>query len=206
MKQKLKNAHYVIVVCENHTDDGTRALVEGFSDSKVTYIHTRKKGRGWAVKYAISQFPGYDQYIYLDVDLAGRVQTLGDIHERLSQGYEVVYANRYHSKSRSRRTLKRLVISKSYTRILNALFGGSIADYQCGFKGFSQEGAKLAKAMRDDHWFFDTELLLEAKRRHVRMIDVPIMWEERPDSTVRILSDFFAVSKSILSYWKRRLS
>ena len=42
--------------------------------------------------------------------------------------------------------------------------------------------------MRDEEWFFDTELLVVAERRGMRIHEVPVDWVEDPDSRVDIVS------------------
>ena len=41
--------------------------------------------------------------------------------------------------------------------------------------------------MRDDGWFFDTELLVLAQRRGMRIHEVPVDWVDDPDSRVDIV-------------------
>ena len=41
--------------------------------------------------------------------------------------------------------------------------------------------------MRDDGWFFDTELLVLAQRRGLRIHEVPVDWVDDPDSRVAIV-------------------
>jgi putative flippase GtrA len=46
----------------------------------------------------------------------------------------------------------------------------------------------LLPDVRDDGWFFDTELLMLAQRRRMRIHEVPVDWVEDPDSRVDIVS------------------
>jgi putative flippase GtrA len=41
--------------------------------------------------------------------------------------------------------------------------------------------------VRDDNWFFDTELLVLAQRRGLRIHEVPVDWIDDPDSRVKIV-------------------
>jgi hypothetical protein len=40
--------------------------------------------------------------------------------------------------------------------------------------------------IKDDGWFFDTELLLLAERMNFLVLDLPVRWKDDPDSRVRI--------------------
>jgi hypothetical protein len=47
--------------------------------------------------------------------------------------------------------------------------------------------AELLPDVEDDQWSFDTELLVLAARRGLRVHEVPVDWVDDPDSRVRIL-------------------
>jgi hypothetical protein len=55
----------------------------------------------------------------------------------------------------------------------------------------------------DDGWFFDTELLVLAQRRGLRIHEVPVDWVDDPDSRVRIvpnaLADLRGVARLLLA-------
>jgi putative flippase GtrA len=51
---------------------------------------------------------------------------------------------------------------------------------------------ELLDAVRDESWFFDTELLIAAQRRGMRIHEVPVDWVDDPDSRVDIVSTALA--------------
>ena len=60
-------------------------------------------------------------------------------------------------------------------------------DAQCGFKAIRAQVARhLLPAVRDQGWFFDTELLVIAQRDGFRIHEIPVEWVEDPDSRVNI--------------------
>ncbi len=62
------------------------------------------------------------------------------------------------------------------------------SDAQCGFKAIRRDVARgLVPAVRDDGWFFDTELLVVAQRSHLRIHEIPVDWIEDPCSSVAIV-------------------
>jgi putative flippase GtrA len=62
------------------------------------------------------------------------------------------------------------------------------SDAQCGFKAISADVARtLLPDVRDDAWFFDTELLVLAQRRGLRIHEVPVDWVDDPDSRVDLV-------------------
>jgi putative flippase GtrA len=83
---------------------------------------------------------------------------------------------------------KREVISRAYNRLLRTVLRARFSDAQCGFKAVRSDLLPdLLPEVRDDGWFFDTELLVVAQRRGLRIHEVPVDWIDDPDSRVRIV-------------------
>ena len=87
------------------------------------------------------------------------------------------------------RSFKRQLISRSYNLLIKAMFWTRFTDAQCGFKALSGPAARvLVPAVVNNHWFFDTELLIIAEKRGFRVKEVPVRWMEDPDSRVKIVA------------------
>jgi putative flippase GtrA len=66
-------------------------------------------------------------------------------------------------------------------------------DAQCGFKAVRADVLpELLEAVSDQSWFFDTELLIAAQRRGMRIYEVPVDWVDDPDSRVDVVSTALA--------------
>jgi hypothetical protein len=72
--------------------------------------------------------------------------------------------------------------------VLRLVLGASFTDAQCGFKAVRTAVAKqLLPLVKDEAWFFDTELLILAQRAGMRIHEVPVDWTDDPDSRVAIM-------------------
>jgi hypothetical protein len=72
--------------------------------------------------------------------------------------------------------------------VLRLALGAHFSDAQCGFKAVRTSVAKqLVPNIKDEGWFFDTELLILAQRAGLRVHEVPVDWTDDPDSRVAIL-------------------
>ena len=70
---------------------------------------------------------------------------------------------------------------------VDSLSGSLIFDAQCGFKAFTAQAAHvLLPQVKDDEWFFDTELLVRAQQAGMTMLELPVRWVEDAGSTVDI--------------------
>ena len=66
--------------------------------------------------------------------------------------------------------------------------GTHFRDAQCGFKAMSRAAADvLLPLVEDNGWFFDTELLVIAEKRGFRWKEIPVAWEEDPDTRVKVV-------------------
>jgi glycosyltransferase involved in cell wall biosynthesis len=180
-----------IVVADNASTDRTlevsRALEAQYA-GRVAVLFIPVKGRGIALRTAWLTSSA-DVVAYMDVDLSTDLGHLSALVDPIAAGeVDVAYGTRLHRDSQTNRSFKREFISRSYVFILNYLAGLKVTDAQCGFKAMSREAARsLVPLVRDNAWFFDSELLLVAQENGYRLREVPVRWEEDPDTRVKIV-------------------
>ena len=126
----------------------------------------------------------------MDVDLSTDLRGLLPLVAPLLSGHsDLAIGTRLAHGARVVRGPKRELISRTYNSILHTVLRARFSDAQCGFKAARTDalGAGLLDAVRDDGWFFDTELLVLAQRRGLRIHEVPVDWVDDPDSRVKIV-------------------
>ena len=187
--QKNCPIEWRVVVANNASTDSTieiaKRLAERFAD--VRYVHLDVKGRGRALRKAWLESDA-DIIAYMDVDLSTNLRFFPPLVQALLDGYDVAIGSRLMSASRVTRTFRREVISRCYNLLVKALFFTRFSDAQCGFKALTRLAAtKLVPVVKDESWFFDTELLILAEKKGYRIKEVPVEWIEDLDSRVHIL-------------------
>lgn len=55
--------------------------------------------------------------------------------------------------------------------------------------------------VEDDHWFWDTEALLQAQRMGYRVKEFPVDWTEKDDTKVDFSRDILDMSVGIARLW-----
>jgi glycosyltransferase AglD len=205
-KLEEEGVRFEIVIAEDASEDGSDRIAQKLSGGSGQVLLSQskeKRGRGRALKEACSLCSG-KKIIYMDVDLATDLGALGTMISLLEKN-EVAIGSRYANDASARRAPLRLVFSKCYIFLVNLLTGAGITDYQCGFKGF-QSGAlrKLMAQTKDSGWFWDTEVLLAAKKDGMRIAEIPVRWEESGDSTVRVFSDAVVMGRALLNHVFRK--
>ena len=104
------------------------------------------------------------------------------------------------------RQWKRELISRCYNLVIKSLFNNRFSDAQCGFKAVKRGVAQeLLPRIEDGEWFFDTELLLLAEERGLRISEVPVDWIEDLDSRVDVASTALEDVKGLLRVQAQRL-
>jgi glycosyltransferase involved in cell wall biosynthesis len=180
-----------IVIADNASTDGTLALARRLEHelSNVAALNLPAKGRGRALRAAWSATDA-EVACYMDVDLSTDLRALLPLVAPLLSGHsELAIGTRLAAGSRVERGRKREFISRSYNRILRTTLRARFSDAQCGFKAARTDVLRgLLPDVQDEAWFFDTELLVLAQRRGLRVHEVPVDWVDDPDSRVAIVS------------------
>ena len=180
-----------IVIADNASIDRTLAIADGLAADLpgVEVRHLSEKGRGRALRATWSESDA-DVVCYMDVDLSTGLNALLPLVAPLVSGHsDVAIGTRLAHTSRVVRGRKREIISRSYNRLLHLALGARFSDAQCGFKALRADVAReLLPEVRDEGWFFDTELLILAQRRRLRIHEVPVDWIDDPDSRVDVVS------------------
>ncbi|TML93088.1 MAG: glycosyltransferase [Actinobacteria bacterium] len=180
-----------IVVADNASTDATPAIAAALAAElpRVAVQRLERKGRGRALRAAWSA-SGAPVVCYMDVDLSTDLRALLPLVAPLISGHsDLAIGTRLARGARVVRGPKRELISRCYNRLLRTALRARFSDAQCGFKAARADAlASLLGDVRDDGWFFDTELLVVAQRRGLRIHEVPVDWVDDPDSRVDIFA------------------
>lgn len=181
---------YVITIADSTSTDDTAAIASELAKeySCIRVLQETIKGRGRALKTAWHSSRA-DIVVYMDEDLSTDLRHLPELIEPLVCGEAALaVGSRLAEGSNTTRSLKREVLSRGYVWLLKRLLGMEVSDAQCGFKAMRKDAAKrLLPEIRDDKWFFDTELVIKAQEMGWRIREVPVHWLEDKDSRVNIV-------------------
>ena len=179
-----------IVVADNASTDSTLEIARdltGRFPGQIEVIHLDQKGRGRALRKAWTESDAA-VVSYMDLDLSTDLSAFVPLIDSLLTGeYDVAIGSRLKKGARVTRGLKREFISRTYNLMIKVLFWSRFSDAQCGFKAASRRAVReIVPLIKDQAWFFDTELLLLAERMGYKVFEVPVTWRDDPGSTVKI--------------------
>lgn len=135
------------------------------------------KGKGWAIRQGIRSATG-DTLVFIDADI--------DIHP--AEIYNLLPWLNYHdivigTKDISKLPPRRRIVSFGYRLLVRILFHLRISDSQTGLKIWKRD---IIPEFGTDGFGYDIEMLVEARKRGLRIKEVPIQC--RIYSKVKILS------------------
>jgi len=194
---------FELIIAEDGSTDGSAELVRQYQqhDTRIHLLHSDERlGRGKALNRAIYESKG-NIVCYYDVDLATDMHHLPELIGAICEGADIATGSRLMPGSDSVRTGGREIASRSYNFLVRFFLGSRIYDHQCGFKAFNKEHIlPILPAIRSNHWFWDTEILVRTQRNGARIREFPVRWRAGKGTTVRI-KDVFEMGSSILRLW-----
>ena len=192
LETHFKDYTWKITIADNGSTDKTADISEILSTKfdRVNYVRIAQKGRGRALKQCWTSSKS-DIVAYMDIDLSTQLDDIRPLLDSISKNkYDVAIGSRLIKGSvvegRSRR---REFTSRTYNKIIQSVFSVNFNDAQCGFKAISRSTAgKIVPLIKDNGWFFDTELLIVADKCDYRIKEVPVRWSDDPDTRVKVFS------------------
>lgn len=209
-QEKFKNYDWQILIADNGSSDRTPKIAEELAKSypQILFFHIPDKGRGYALKKAWGNEYPADFYAYMDADLSSDLNAFPLLIESIENGYQLATGSRLKTGHQTERSLAREILSRGYNLLLRILFKPTFQDAQCGFKIITKEVAqKILPKIKNNNWFFDTELFILAENAGFKIKEVPIEWLEKRQvkrkSTVKILSTVWEDIKGMLELSQR---
>ncbi|MCK4475253.1 MAG: glycosyltransferase [Methanophagales archaeon] len=160
---------FEIIIAEDGSTDGTAEIASRIEaeTSVVEHVHSEARlGRGKALNHAFKLATG-EILAYLDVDLSTDMKHLKPLIEAIEEEkYDFATGSRMLKESEVKRSFKRAAMSKVFNFLVRKILRSKIRDHQCGFKSFRKDALmRFLNEIKDEHWFWDTEMLVRAQRR-----------------------------------------
>ncbi len=196
-----------IIIADNGSTDLTpeksKKLSEKYSDIRYVYIY--EKGRGRALRNALSK-SNADVLSYMDIDISTNLEAFPKLIKAIEDGYDIAIGSRFVKGSHVSRSIKRELLSRGYNILLKLFFDISFNDSQCGFKAVNRRIVEeIIPKVKDNAWFFDTELLIKAEKKGFKIKEIPVYWTENKDSKVNIIKTIVDYMRSIFRLYIEQL-
>lgn len=177
---------YEVLVVDDGSRDDTAALAAQHPFGVRILHHEKNRGKGAAVQTGALAAQG--EYLCItDVDLSTPIETLDRFLVEITDTDIVIGSRSVRGAQVVRPQALHKVLFGRFGNLLIRLFAvPGIADTQNGFKLFRMATTRqLFQRQRHARWGFDFELLYLARKRKLRMKEVPIFWRNDERSKVQ---------------------
>lgn len=210
-----------VVVVDDGSSDRTGEAVWRYPRPVALLAGEANAGKGAAVRRGVlsvleADKPASDQrectnrhgwVLFMDVDNSTPIRHLDRFAPYIERA-DVLIGSRRTGGSRivKRQHPIRQMLGKTFPYVVRAVALPQYSDTQCGFKLFRASAAQhIFPAQRIRRFAFDVELLMLAERLGLRVIEVPVDWENPTASTLRVARDAPKMLLDVLAtVWRLR--
>jgi len=196
-------SRFEIIVVDDGSSDRTAEKVLEFSQHghpEVRVIrYVTNRGKGYAVRTGMLAAQG-DIILFSDADLSTPMEALDKVKRVLDQGYDLAIGSRAlkDSKIELRQPFYRVLMGKTFNKIVQVMALPGVWDSQCGFKMFKRSAAKeLFGSSRIDGFSFDVEVLFLARKRGIVFCEVPLSFINSHGRMINPILHLFQMVKDI---------
>lgn len=190
----LKTQAYTseVIVVENGSTDNTLELAMQFikDHSDLVVIQEHHKGKGNAVRRGM--FTARGEYHFIcDADLSMPIEDLQKFLPPAISDFDIAIGSREAPGAiRYNEPPYRHIGGRAINLVIRTLILPGLNDTQCGFKCFRAEVTQdIFRKQTIMGWSFDIELLYLARRKKLRIREIPIHWYFDPESKVNAVRD-----------------
>jgi len=179
-------------------NDGSSDNTEGYVLSRAEEFRQRdfelrvltnkpNRGKGYSVKRGILEARG-DIALFTDADLSSPITEAPKLLEPIINNQaDVVFGSRALNRQLigEKQPFYRDFGGRVFNFLLRTITGLAFQDTQCGFKAFRRkESLPIFEMQSIDGFGFDPEVLFIAQKLKLRLLEVPVIWNDVPGSKV----------------------
>lgn len=188
----------VIVVDDGSSDKTASAVSERITQYQdaghdlrvLTNIPNR--GKGYSVKRGLTEARG-EIVLFSDADFSSPITEAPKLIDPIAQERaDVAFGSRALNRELIgvRQPLIRDFGGRVFNLFMKTITGLKFKDTQCGFKAFRREPAlPVFKLQSIERFGFDPEVLYIANKRRLRLVEVPVVWNDSEGSKVSYFTD-----------------
>jgi hypothetical protein len=183
-------------------DEPAPADVVALADLPATlHVAERRRGKGAAVTDGF-QALGTDILAFADADGSTPADSIADVIAPVESGeFDLAAGSRRHPEAtvESHQKVLRRFLGDGFAWLARRLLGPNLHDYQCGAKAVSANfWARLRPYLYEPGFAWDIELIAVAGALGGRIAEVPVVWEDQPESTVDPVADTISMFTGLL--------
>jgi len=188
-------------------DDPDPGVVEALEGRCRLVVSETRRGKGAAVTDAFETLaPDVDALVLADADASTPVSSLAPLVEALDETETLTVGSRRHPDAdvRSHQSVVRRSLGTGFVTLARSLLDVKLRDYQCGAKAITTAAwERVREHLHEPGFAWDVELIAVAHALGVRVVEVPVVWEDQPGKTVSPVRDAASMARGLLSARER---
>jgi len=192
-----------VIVVNDGSRDNTADLVREYASANPVLRlleNPGNRGKGYSVRNGMLHANG-EILLFSDADLASPIEEAPKLFEAIESGADVAIGSRWlrPELQKQRQSLLRQLYGRIFNIALRLLLGLKFKDTQCGFKVFTRSSARAIFPLQQiERWGFDPELLYLARRKKLRVTEVPVEWSHQEGTRISPLRDGLRMFSEVL--------
>lgn len=202
--RNLNSIPFKITIIDNNSSDNTPEICKNLEKkyNEVQYIAIKEQGVGIAFRTGISLNKS-SIVGYMDCDLSTDLSHLNQVLSifKNDKTIDIVNGSRFSKGSITKnRKWYRNITSFGLNFILKLFFKIKSNDTVCGFQFFKKESIEYLiekTKSAENGWFYLIEILIRAERADMNIYELPVVWTDDPNTTVKMGKVIFNYLKNI---------
>jgi len=182
---------YEILVVNDGSKDKTAQVIR----DRVSVIQNlrlidnkKNNGKGYVVRQGMLEAKG-EYRIFTDADNSTSIDQVEKMWPYFEAGFDIVFGSRDAKGAilNPPQSPLRRFLGEAFGFLTNLIVGTwGIADSQCGFKCFTKKAAEnIFPKCKINRFAFDPEFFVIAKKLGYKIKEIPVYWENDPESKVK---------------------
>ncbi len=195
---KSRNYSFEIIVVDDGSKDKTLEIAHRIKDRRLRIIsYGKNQGKGYTVKTGMLAAK-YKLALFCDADLSTPIEELGNFMKFIGD-YDIIVGSRVIEghKILKKQPFFRVFLGIVFSKITKTILDTGLQDTQCGFKLF-KNCKNIFKQQTLDGFAFDVEILFLAKKRGMKILELPIVWKNVKSSKLNPLTDPLKMFKDVV--------
>ncbi|HKL30737.1 MAG TPA: glycosyltransferase [Natrialbaceae archaeon] len=163
---------------------------------------SERRGKGAAITAGFEALDT-DVLAFADADGSTPAESIADVVEPVLDGRaDLSVGSRRHPDAdvRSHQTIARRYLGDGFAWLARRLLDADLYDYQCGAKAIGRDAWERVRShLYEPGFAWDIELVAMAAALEFRIAEVPVVWEDKPESTVSPVSTVVEMGVALLA-------